>query len=213
MDRIPNRKWRRVAIATASLAIVGGGTLSLVSSAGAAGQPVARATLLDAQRVEVGTVKIHVDAHHTTVSVRLNPNANVTPDDFHGFHIHANNDPANGDGCIADPDLLPATWFVSADGHYKTGTETHGDHQGDMPSLLVGADGSATATFITDRISPSDIVGRAIILHKGPDNFGNVPVGTASDQYTANSPGAITKTQNTGNAGDRVACGVITANG
>ena len=38
---------------------------------------------------------------------------------FHGFHIHANDDPANGKGCIADPAQAPSTWFVSADGHLK----------------------------------------------------------------------------------------------
>jgi Cu/Zn superoxide dismutase len=36
-----------------------------------------------------------------------------------------------------------------------------------------------------------------------------VPIGEALDQYTANAPDATTKTQNTGNAGDRIACGVI----
>ena len=78
-----------------------------------------------------------------------------------------------------------------------------------MPSPLVLDDGSALLSF-TNRIDPlSDAVGRAIILHEGLDNFGNIPVGTGPTQYTANSPDAITLTQNTGNAGNRIGCGVI----
>jgi Cu-Zn family superoxide dismutase len=53
-------------------------------------------------------------------------------------------------------------------------------------------------------------VGRAVVLHAGPDNFGNVPVGAVSDQYAPNSTSATEKTVKTGNAGDRVACGLIT---
>jgi Cu/Zn superoxide dismutase len=53
-----------------------------------------------------------------------------------------------------------------------------------------------------------------VILHAGPDNFGNIPVGTAPNQYTPNSTdpvtGATVLTANTGNAGNRIACGVIT---
>ena len=51
-------------------------------------------------------------------------------------------------------------------------------------------------------------VGRAVVLHAGPDNFGNVPVGTGADQYIAGAT-ALAKTQATGNAGDRFGCGVI----
>ena len=78
-----------------------------------------------------------------------------------------------------------------------------------MPSLLVNADGSAEMEFVTGRFEPSAIVGRALIVHAGADNFGNVPVGAEASQYTANSEAATTATKNTGNAGDRLACGVI----
>ena len=55
----------------------------------------------------------------------------------------------------------------------------------------------------------ADLAGKAVIVHAGADNFGNIPLGAALDQYTANDPAAVAKTQNTGNAGDRIACGVI----
>jgi len=78
-----------------------------------------------------------------------------------------------------------------------------------MPPLFVSAAGTAASSFITDRFTPDDVKGRAVIMHAGNDNLGNVPVGTAANQYTANAADATTLTNNTGNAGNRIACGVI----
>ena len=127
---------------------------------------------------------------------------------FHGAHIHANDNPANGDGCIADPAQPANTHFVSADGHWNPTAETHGEHGGDTPGVNVLSDGSALLTY-THELALADVTGRAFILHEGRDNFGNIPLGTAANQYTANAQDAITLTQNTGNAGNRIACGVI----
>ncbi len=46
-------------------------------------------------------------------------------------------------------------------------------------------------------------------MHAGPDNFGNVPIGSLTTQYTANTGDAIVATRNTGNAGDQIAGGTI----
>jgi Cu-Zn family superoxide dismutase len=83
-----------------------------------------------------------------------------------------------------------------------------------MPSLQVNADHSAWSRFRTDHFDVDEIVGRAVIVHAGADNFGNVPVGSGATQYTPNSTGttnatATGLTANTGNAGARYACGVI----
>jgi Cu-Zn family superoxide dismutase len=127
---------------------------------------------------------------------------------FKGFHIHAVG------SCVA-----PA--FTSAGGHYNPGGTTHGHHAGDMPSLQVNDDHSAWSRFKTDHFDVADIVGKAVIVHAGADNFGNVPlvVGqggttTTNQLYTPNSTGttndtATGLTANTGNAGARYACGVI----
>src|SRR5262245_20843664 len=127
---------------------------------------------------------------------------------FHGFHVHANDNPANGDGCIADPAQPANTHFVWADGHFNPPGQTHGNHGGDTPGVNVLSDGSALLNY-THELAVADFTGHAVILHEGMDNFGNIPLGPAPNQYTANAQDAITATQNTGNAGNRIACGVI----
>ena len=190
----------------AVLAVVGG--VAVASTAGAHTRS-AKTTLRDTSGQEIGVVKF-VDARGATeVRVEIRRESGVAVDAFHGFHIHANDVATNGEGCIADPAADHLTWFVSADGHWKTGTQTHGQHAGDMPSVFVNANGSVETRFTISRIALSELAGKAVVLHAGADNFGNVPVGTAADQYAANAADATTKTQNTGNAGDRIACGVI----
>lgn len=166
--------------------------------------------LRDAAGVARGTVQFRNSGAHTEVKVRVNDGIEgIAVDAFHGFHIHANNDPANGEGCVADPAKPSKEWFVSADGHWKDEGENHAGHSGDMPSLLVTSAGVAESRFVTDRIDLAALPGRAVILHAGPDNFGNVPVGTEKNQYSPNGPEATTATANTGNAGDRILCGVV----
>jgi len=102
----------------------------------------------------------------------------------HGFHVHE-----FGDCTAAD--------FTSAGGHFNPTQEPHGAptdgqrHQGDMGNIQAGADGSATVDYTDARLAfdgDRSIVGRGVIVHEKADDF---------------------KTQPTGNAGGRVACGVI----
>jgi superoxide dismutase, Cu-Zn family len=191
----------------AVLAIVGG--VAVTATAGAHSRS-AKATLRDASGQEVGTVKFVDGRGHTEVRVDIRRGSGVTADAFHGFHIHANDVATNGEGCVADPAQPSNTWFTSADGHWKSDTtQTHGQHTGDMPSVFVNENGSVETRFTISRIPLRDLGGKAVVLHANADNFGNVPLGEALDQYTANAADATTKTQNTGNAGDRIACGVI----
>jgi Cu-Zn family superoxide dismutase len=200
---MPRRHLRRLVIIVSAtlLAVVVGGLTTAVQAHGRR----AHATLRDATGHRVGRVTFQLRDGKVIVS------ASVTRQSpgLHGFHIHANDDPTNGEGCLADPAQAPSTWFVSADGHLKAAGQNHPDHPGDMPVLLVGRDGRAEATFSDDRLRPSRLAGRAVIVHALPDNYDNIPLGAASDQYTANSPAAREKTLATGNAGDRLACGVI----
>lgn len=198
------KRWLVVGIVPAVMAA----GLAVSGQAGADESKV-RATLRDASGVRAGSVEFVDLGRKTLVRVRLVHNRHVDVSQFHGLHVHANDDPSNGRGCQADPAQPPDTWFVSADGHLSKAGRRHGSHAGDMPSPLVVRDGSAWLEFTTGRIDLKSLVGRAVILHDGRDNFGNVPTGTAPDEYTPNSAAAVEKTRKTGNAGDRMACGVI----
>jgi len=199
---------KALALGTATI-VAATASVLLFSSQASARDVTYRATLRDPSGEVVGTVKFRVTHHAMEVDARLRPNDNVEPNQFHGFHVHANNNPSNGEGCEADPEAAESTWFVSADGHLSEEGQVHSGHNGDMPSPLVMADGTARLTFTTDRIDPADLRGRAVILHDKPDNFGNVFTGSEPNQYTPNSQAATDFTNATGNAGNRMACGLV----
>jgi Cu-Zn family superoxide dismutase len=191
-------------------ALMASGGLFAADRAGADQQQIS-AVLHDPAGATVGVVALRSQGHLTQILLLLRPNRYVMPEQFHGFHVHANDNPSNGTGCHADAGAPSSTWFVSADGHLAEVGQLHGSHDGDMPSALVGSDGTATLYFTTDRFTPAQVVGRAVVLHAGPDNFGNVPTGSAPDEFKPNSPLALETAHKTGNAGDRVACGVVRA--
>ncbi|WP_346927551.1 superoxide dismutase family protein [uncultured Arthrobacter sp.] len=115
------------------------------------------------------------------------------PAGFHGFHVHAVGK------CEPGP---PA--FTSAGGHMVLGDQSHPVHAGDQPVVLVLTDRSTEIRFVTDRYKIADLLtpeGRAMIVHALPDNYGNVP-----SRYT---PEVDAMTKATGDAGDRLACGVV----
>lgn len=107
------------------------------------------------------------------------------PPGKHGFHIHEQGDCGSGDG-------------MSAGGHFNPTAKPHGNpdapdhHAGDMPALAADAAGNAALRAELAPMSVgsgvTDIVGKAVIVHKDGDDYA---------------------TQPTGNAGARVACGVI----
>ncbi|HZO01080.1 MAG TPA: superoxide dismutase family protein [Burkholderiales bacterium] len=111
----------------------------------------------------------------------------LRPDAEHGFHIHEAGDCSSEDG-------------MSAKGHFNPHGKPHGDpksaerHAGDLPSLKAAKDGRARLDVTVDAITlgagAASIVGRGLIIHADPDDY---------------------KTQPTGNAGARLACGVIKA--
>jgi superoxide dismutase, Cu-Zn family len=188
----------------AASAVVGG---IIATNTADAHNRSAEASLMTADGTPIGSVRFRTERHHTDVRVRLTGAPGL--DAFHGFHIHANDVATNGDGCVADPNASPGTWFVSADGHYNPTAQPHSHHAGDLPSVYVSGDGTVETRFHMDRITPNELNGRVVILHAGADNFANIPLGPGPAQYTANSDEATAATARTGNAGDRVACGEI----
>lgn len=151
----------------------------------------ATAELHDAAGNEVGTVRF-LPQGHDKVAVRAT--AAVLPAGFHGFHVHAV-------GLCDAP-------FTSAGGHYNPGGTGHGAHAGDMPVLFVQDDGEVWAEFETDAFTIDELLdanGSAVIVHAGPDNYANIPTRYSS----ASGPGPDAASLATGDAGARIACGVV----
>jgi superoxide dismutase, Cu-Zn family len=164
-----------------------------------------KADIVNPAGVSMGTVKFSMGDDGKGgpgVTIDANITGLVPAGTFHGMHIHANNNPASGDGCVAPS-------FASAGGHLSAHGSVHGKHMGDLPVLLALADGTARYHFVTDRFRLADLAGAVVIVHALADNYNNVPRGSKPDQYTANSAAAVTLTDDTGNSGDRIGCGVI----
>jgi len=122
------------------------------------------------------------------VTLRLAVSA-ATPG-AHAVHLHVIGDCSSPDG-------------ESAGGHWNPTRQVHGQfdatphHLGDVANLKVEPDGTGVLTFTTRRWSigtgrADDVVGKAVVVHMAQDDFSSQP---------------------SGNAGARVACGVLRAGG
>lgn len=157
------------------------------------------ARLVDAGGAEVGTVTLSEDDEGTQVSVE----ATGLPPGFHGFHVHAVGVCEPDSVSPADPSMTGD--FLSAGGHLGAAEADHGQHAGDLPVLYVGQSGSGDLTAVTDALALADLTdddGSAVMVHAGPDNYANVP-----ERYAPAGPDEMTR--NTGDAGGRIACGVV----
>jgi Cu-Zn family superoxide dismutase len=145
----------------------------------------AKAALKDASGKDVGQVQLLQTPHGVLIKLAVK---GIPPGD-HAFHVHAV-------GKCEPP-------FTSAGGHFNPDAHKHGmeaaegEHAGDMPNLHIPANGELVVEIANPMISLAkgqknsvfDTDGSALIIHAGADDY---------------------KTDPTGNAGDRIACGVIT---
>ena len=77
--------------------------------------------------------------------------------------------------------------FTETGSHYSPNGLPHPKHAGDLPPLLM-CQGNAYLAFRTDRFSVKDILGRTVVIHSNANDFRSQPAG---------------------NAGKKIACGVI----
>lgn len=162
------------------LAIVGIGLLAALP----AQAQTAKATLKDQAGKDVGAVQLVETPHGVLLKLALK---GAVPGE-HAFHIHAV-------GKCEPP-------FTTAGGHFNPAARKHGlavaegAHAGDMPNLHIPASGELMVEILNGGVtlakgksnSVFDADGSAIVIHAGVDDYKSDP---------------------TGNAGDRIACGVI----
>lgn len=175
-----------MAIMAASCTVERGGEAgAAASAAGAAEAATARAELRDAEGRSVGMATLT----GTEGGVRIEVSVSGLPEGRHGFHVHET-------GRCDPPD------FTSAGGHFNPAGQRHGiespegPHAGDLPNIIVGADGSGSLTTVNPYLSlgtgaDNDLLregGTALMVHAGPDDYITDPAG---------------------DSGGRIACGVI----
>ncbi|CAH1756776.1 24812_t:CDS:2 [Entrophospora sp. SA101] len=135
-----------------------------------------------------GTVTFEQESADKDVFIKIDLK-NLKPGN-HGFHIHEYGD--NTNGC------------TSAGGHYNPDEKLHGArqdiknrHVGDLGNVLVGPDGTVKDSFsdeLIKLIGERSVIGRTVVVHADPDDLGK---------------GGVELSLTTGNAGARLACGVI----
>jgi Cu-Zn family superoxide dismutase len=143
------------------------------------------AVLRDRAGKTIGTAMFKAEAN----GVRIHLEAASLPPGEHGFHIHEKG--------ACEP---PA--FESAGGHFNPTNKSHGEknangpHVGDLPNLTVTADGKANGQRLIEGATleggANNLLregGTAVVIHAKPDDY---------------------RTDPAGDAGDRIACGVIT---
>ncbi len=157
------------------------------------------ATLVDPDGTEVGTVTFGEVEGGMQVSAKVNG----LPPGFHGFHLHAVGACEPDSPNPADPSMVGD--FLSAGGHIGAGESDHGGHPGDLPTLYVTGSGDGSLTAVTDALTPADLTdddGSAVMVHADRDNYAHIP-----ERYAPGGPDEMTR--NTGDAGSRIACGVV----
>ena len=167
---------------TLGTVVVAASLLALAAISAAAQS--AKATLKNAEGKEVGTAALT----ETPAGVLIKLSVNGLPPGERAFHVH-------GVGKCEPP-------FTSAGPHFNPGGKKHGlmaaegHHAGDLPNLHVPADGALVVEVLNREVTlekgkPSSLLGgqgTALVIHAGKDDY---------------------KTDPAGDAGGRIACGLI----
>ncbi|CAE6495555.1 unnamed protein product [Rhizoctonia solani] len=173
----------------AALALLAFSSVSAKVSCEVKKEVYAKAVMKDANGTTIGVVNLYQASNLDSVMVTGDLKG-LGAEGKKGFHVHEFGDLSNG--------------CASAGGHFNPLSKNHGGpqsaerHAGDLGNIVAGADGTSKVAIEDKHISlysgHRNIIGRAIVLHAGEDDYG---LGGQSDSLT------------TGHAGARLACGVI----
>ena len=144
----------------------------------------ASAVISDAMGKPIGTATLR----ETSSGVLLKVDFTAAPSGTHALHVHTTG-------------KCDAPMFMTAGGHFAPGMTKHGllavggPHAGDLPNIYVPADGKLSMEILEPNVTLAagarsllDADGSAIVLHAMADDYSTDPAG---------------------NAGGRIACGVI----
>ena len=171
-------------------AIAGAASLLVLASVSHAAQLTVTMNAISAEGIgaAIGSVVLT----DTRRGLLIEPDLRGLPAGAHGFHVHEK----PNCGAAASSDGRPAAG-LAAGGHYDPGkTAKHrgphaiDGHLGDLPVLVVDADGTAKLPVLAPRLKIRDLRGRALMIHAGADNY-------------ADDPAPL------GGGGARIACGVF----
>ena len=127
--------------------------------------------------MSVGTIEFKDSKY----GLLIYPDLSMLPPGVHGFHLHEK--PSCADNGMA------------AGGHYDPGkTNSHlgpygKGHLGDLPVLIVDAQGNAKLPTLAPRLKINNLDDLAVMVHLGGDNYSNHP--------------------KLGGGGQRIACGIV----
>ncbi len=177
-----------VGVGGSSGGIGGGVSVSGDATRSMPGRVVVPMFRIDANGVgeEIGTLMLR----DTRAGLTIEPALGSLPPGEHGFHLHEKGDCSPG---LKDGKMMAG---MAAGGHYdphatgKHDGPTGNGHRGDLPVLVVDKQGNATQSMHALHLSVNDVVGRALVIHKGADNFSDQP-------------------KPLGGGGERIACGVV----
>ncbi|WP_202389212.1 superoxide dismutase family protein [Qipengyuania oceanensis] len=148
-------------------------------------QRLASANLYSSAGLPIGTAQVLTRSNAVYLTVAA---TGLEPGE-HGFHLHTT-------GTCTAPDFKSAGGHLNPLGKQHGSLNPDGKHVGDLANLAVGASRSASRTYELTG-SPAQIAewlfdadGTAVVIHAGPDDY---------------------RTDPAGDAGSRVACGVLKA--
>lgn len=135
-----------------------------------------------------GHVVAHASATQAGEAVQVRIEATGLPAGTYGAHVHTT-------GRCEGPDFASAGAHWNPMGRQHGSENPQGPHMGDLPNLVVGADGHGSVAFEIPNAALHggenavlDQDGAAVVVHAAPDDY---------------------RTDPSGNSGARIACGAL----